>query len=134
MVSEARVQQNIRLAAAQRNAALWRNNNGACRDETNRLIRYGLGNDSKKLNDVWKSSDLIGLTPVQIEPHHVGRTFGVFTACEVKHSDWKWTGATRETAQHAFLIDVARLGGIALFATDESQYTQEIERWVRGNE
>lgn len=104
--SEARTQSELRLAAAQAGFALWRNNNGACMDDTGRLIRYGLGHDSKRLNDVWKSSDLIG-----IGPH------GRFVACEVKHPGWTKPENDRDRAQAAFLGQVNALGGIGFFAT-----------------
>ena len=123
-MSESEVQAKLRLAAAKRGAALWRNNSGACRDETGRLIRYGLGNDSAKLNAVWKSSDLIGITPVRITPDMIGRAIGVFTAVEVKREDWVWRATPREKAQNQFLKDVARRGGIGLFANCENDYIE----------
>jgi hypothetical protein len=90
MASETVVQQQARLAHARLPGAQnWRNNSGACTDQTGRLIRYGLGNDSAQLNAVIKSSDLIGITPVLIQPHMVGYHLGVFTALECKPSDWK---------------------------------------------
>ena len=80
MSNEAVIQSQVRLAAAQRGITLWRNQSGACYDETGRLIRYGLANDSAQLNRRMKSSDLIGITPILVEPYHVGRALGVFTA------------------------------------------------------
>ena len=130
MRSEAAVQEQIRLMSAQRGTPLWRNNNGACLDETGRMIRFGLGNDSKKLNEFWKSSDLIGVTPITIKPEHVGRVFGVFTAIEVKAEGWKWprTPSAHETAQMAFLDDVANLGGIAAFCSDDEHYRMLLDK------
>ena len=122
MVTETDIQSMIRVAAANRHSALWRNNNGACRDDTGRMIRYGLGNDSKKLNEVWKSSDLIGITPVMIGPEHVGRVIGVFTAVEVKRESWRKPENKRDRAQEAFLADVLRYGGIAMFANSVEAY------------
>ena len=91
MSNEAVVQQQVQLAMARLGAQIWRNNSGACTDDTGRLIRYGLGNSSAALNAAIKSSDLIGITPVQIQPYHVGQTFGVFTAIEVKKPGWHLT-------------------------------------------
>jgi hypothetical protein len=123
MTSEANLQSMLRLSAAERGHALWRNNNGACVDKTGRMIRYGLGNDSKKLNDEWKSSDLIGITRVVIGPEHVGQTVGLFTAVEVKAPDWHMTaGDKRAQAQAAFINTVRGLGGIGLFATSLDDY------------
>lgn len=123
--SESAVQADIRLAASREfRAPLWRNNNGAATmideqdpDGTGRYVRFGLGNDSAKLNKAWKSSDLIGITPVQILPHHVGRTFGVFTAVEVKKPDWHLVPSDkRGHAQQNFMNSVASFGGFAGFA------------------
>jgi len=109
---EAVVQQAIRLESSRRGMRLWRNNNGACVDDTGRLVRYGLGNDSSKVNSYIKSSDLIGITPVQVN----GRTLGIFTAIEVKRGGWKFKGTAREKAQLAWLELVTVLGGIGKFA------------------
>lgn len=49
--SEAGVQQQSRLAAAQRGMWMLRNNVGACEDKDGRPIRYGLANDSKQMNE-----------------------------------------------------------------------------------
>ena len=120
--TEAGLQSRLRVEAPKRGGSLWRNNNGACMDETGRLIRYGLGNDSKKLNEVWKSSDLIGITPVKICQQHVGHTLGVFTACEVKDPNWSGVRNDREVAQAAFHTTVTQKGGIAFFATSLGDY------------
>jgi len=48
--NEAVVQQQVQLAMARLGAQVWRNNSGACTDDTGRLIRYGLGNSSAALN------------------------------------------------------------------------------------
>jgi hypothetical protein len=110
--SEAAVQANIQLEAARRGGALWRNNSGACVDQEGRQVRYGLANTSSKINEVFKSSDLIGITPVQIG----GQIVGVFTAVEVKAPGFKGPRSDREKAQNAFLTKVRALGGIGLFA------------------
>lgn len=112
---ETEIQQQIRLAAAERGKPLWRNNNGACVDESGRVIRYGLGNHSKRLSEVWKSSDLIGVYPINITPAHVGLTLGVFYAVEVKRPGF--TMDKRAKAQLAFGTDIQNLGGIFQFAT-----------------
>ena len=116
-MSEAAAQSQIRLAAAQQGITLWRNQSGACYDDTGRLIRYGLANDSAQLNRRLKSSDLIGITPMLIEPRHLGHRVGVFTAVEVKHPGWKRPGNDRERAQAEFIRIVREKGGLAGFAT-----------------
>ena len=114
---EAKVQQLVRLEAAKQGVILWRNNVGALPSENGRIIRYGLANDSGKVNRVLKSSDLIGITPVVIEPRHLGRKMGLFTAIETKASDWEWTHTDREQAQLNFLQLVVANGGIGQFST-----------------
>jgi hypothetical protein len=110
--SESAVQANLQLEAARRGGSLWRNNSGACVDQDGRMVRYGLANTSSKINEVFKSSDLIGITPMQIG----GQIVGVFTAIEVKAPGFKGPRSDREKAQNAFLTKVRALGGIGLFA------------------
>ncbi|MEG1884859.1 MAG: hypothetical protein RR182_01125 [Alistipes sp.] len=115
--NEAAVQAHVRLEASRVGGRLWRNNVGAIQDSRGVPVRYGLANDSKQMNDVIKSSDLIGLRPVLIGPQHVGATIGQFVAREVKEPTWHYTGSAREVAQLKFLELVASLGGDAAFAT-----------------
>lgn len=115
-ISEIAVQQQLRVHAPKVGAALWRNNNGACMDDKGRMIRYGLGNDSKKLNKKWKSSDLVGIAPG-----------GQFLAVEVKEPGWYLTpGDKRAQAQLQFMKTVVALGGKAGFATS----TGDLERII----
>ena len=114
---------------AQLGALAFRNNSGACTDETGRLIRYGLGNDSAQLNAEIKSSDLIGCTPTLIQPHMVGYYLGVFTALEVKPSGWHLTpGDKRGQAQAKFHRIVREACGFAGFVTDPSDVYRIIGR------
>lgn len=86
------------------------------------MIRYGLGNDSAKLNKSFKSSDLIGIWPVTVTPEMVGQTLGVFFAVEVKAPGWKFRQSDkRAVAQQNFLTWVSRHGGVAMFATKETE-------------
>jgi len=116
--SESHIQSLIRLEAPRHGAMLLRNNSGACKDETGRLIRFGLGNDSERVNQAFKSSDLIGITPVG--------DVGVFTAVEVKKPGWTGPTNDRERAQAAFLLHVQRLGGIGIFATCVEDYAHAV--------
>jgi len=115
--SEAAALQQIRLEASRRGLYLWRNNSGALYDKDGRLVRYGLGNESSKLNKEIKSSDLIGLFPYIIRPQDVGRTVGIFTAIEVKAPGWRAPSNPREEAQARFIALVEKLGGFGQFAT-----------------
>ena len=129
MTAESVVQQEIRAASPLDGVWLMRNNVGACTDDTGRQIRFGLMNDSAKLNRYIKSSDLIGITPVTITQDMVGQIVGVFTAVEVKHSGWtpdhKFTA--RETAQNKFIETVVARGGFAGFAASVADYKKVIE-------
>ena len=132
MKSEAVVQEELRLVAARMGTPLWRNNNGACKDETGRMIRFGLGNDSAKLNSVWKSPDLIGITPITIRQCHVGRVLGLFTGVEVKREGWTPSPTnSRENAQGACLTDIAKLGGLAMFC-DSAEYYERTIKTITG--
>lgn len=117
--SEARVQSNVRLLAAEHNAKLWRNNVGVLTDDTGRPVRYGLANDSPALNKALKSSDLIGWRRIEVTPAHVGSTIAQFTARECKAAGWRFTGTPREKAQEAWLRLVTIEGGDARFTTGE---------------
>jgi len=108
----------IRLGAGQQGVPLWRNNNGAAYDKSDRLIRYGLGHESAALSARWKSSDYIGILPVVVQPPHVGRKLGVFLAVETKKPGWHLTpGDKRGQAQANFLRTVRGFGGAAGFAS-----------------
>lgn len=115
--AETVVQQAVRLEASREGCRLWRNNVGAFRPPEGGLVRYGLCNESKRMNEQIKSSDLIGIRPVIITPELVGRTVGQFLARETKRSDWKYKGTARERAQLKFNELVLSLGGDAAFST-----------------
>ena len=102
-MSEQELQQQIRLQLGSSPVRLWRNNVGALRDERGRLVTYGLCKGS---------SDLIGLRQVLIGPEHLGQTFAVFSAIEVKAPK----GRLREE-QRSFLELVERFGGYSGVAT-----------------
>jgi hypothetical protein len=109
---ESEAQALTRLDASAQGVTLWRNNVGAVDS-----IRYGLCNESKRMNLRYKSSDLVGITPVQIQPGHVGHTIGQFTAREVKRQGWQYKATGREVAQLAWIELVNSLGGDAKFST-----------------
>lgn len=120
--SETAVQTRVRVHASRRGMRLWRNNVGVFHDpERNIYVRYGLANDSRQMNEVVKSADLIGIDPVVITPAHVGHTIGQFVSFECKHEGWKYTGTDRERAQENWAQIVTSLGGRARFITSEAQ-------------
>ncbi len=117
--SEARAQTLVRLEATAKGCRLWRNNVGAVYTDESRFLRYGLANDSKRMNDLIKSSDLIGIKPTVITTRMVGFTMGQFMAREIKKPGWKYTATKAEVAQLKFLELVVSLGGDAAFVTGE---------------
>lgn len=117
--SEAAIQNRIRLEASRKGLRLWRNNVGATMDNRGNFIRYGLCNDSKQMNQVIKSSDLIGIRPVIITGGMVDKVIGQFVAREVKAANWKYAGNKREQAQLKFLELIIGMGGDAMFANGE---------------
>jgi hypothetical protein len=116
-MNESDIQDYIRANAPTFGSILMRNNSGAFKDESGRLVRFGLNNDSKAVSSRIKSSDLIGFTTKVIAPEDVGKTFAIFTAIECKKKDWKPSPTDkREKAQRAFIDWVKAKGGIAGFA------------------
>lgn len=113
---EAYVQSLVRLEAAQKGVKLFRNNVGALLDTTGRPVRYGLANESKKINEVIKSGDLIGIRPVLIAQSHVGHVFGQFMSREIKAPGWQFSGNPHELAQQNWANLINSLGGDACFA------------------
>lgn len=105
---ELAIQNAIRIAHGAGPARLWRNNTGALRDASGRLVRYGLCPGS---------SDLIGLRQVVVTPDMIGQTLAVFAAIEVKDRG----RATPE--QQAFIAMVQQAGGLAGVArsTDDAR-------------
>ncbi len=125
-MSEMSVQQEIRLAAAEApNLTLWRNNSGAAKDEKGRLIRYGLGNDSAKINRVFKSPDLVGFRTIQITGDMAGQHVAQFIGCEVKSEGWRLQpGDERAQAQLKWIQYVNDRGGWASFATSVDDFNR----------
>jgi len=113
--SEASVQADVRLEAAAKGIHLFRNNVGVLKDETGRPVRYGLANDSGRLNKIIKSGDLIGWRRVRIEQSHVGSVIAQFVSREVKAGNWTYSGNDREVAQLAWIKLINANGGDAQF-------------------
>lgn len=119
--SEASVQQRVRLKIAKAGAYSWRNNIGAtpsrcphC-DARLRPVRYGLANDTPKLNAQYKSSDIIAAIPRIITLDMVGKTIAQFGSFECKHEDWVYTATESELAQKRWIDLINYIGGYAQF-------------------
>jgi hypothetical protein len=108
------------VLVSQCGGALWRNNNGACVDETGRHIRYGLGNVSAKHQREWTSPDSCGIAPG-----------GLFLGVEWKRPGWHYTGTPRERAQLNCIRNISALGGIAGFVTSMDELERLILQWPR---
>ena len=116
--SEADTQQRIRASAYEHGLSIWRNNSGAMQDDTGRVIRFGLGNDSPKINKVWKSSDLIGIFP-----------HGLFLAVECKHPKWTKPANDRDRAQWNFILHVVERGGVAFFCNGVDDFERRMAEY-----
>ena len=115
--SEARVQSEVRLEAANAGVYLFRNNVGAGRLESGNWVRFGLGNDSPALNKVLKSGDLIGVRKRLITAQMVGTYIGQFWSRECKRRDWKFSGTPEENAQVTWATLINEQGGDAQIVT-----------------
>lgn len=125
-MNEDAVTSHVRMDAANRGCQSWRNNSGGFYDERGRFVRYGLGSFTPEMK--CKSSDYIGITPLLIMPHHVGTIVGVFTALEMKHSDWVYNPRDEHSLHQRKFIDIVlQAGGYAGFATS----VQDFRRIIR---
>lgn len=83
-----------------RRSVLFRNNQGAYKDDGGRWIKYGVCNPG--------GSDLIGWTSKTVTQDMVGSKVAIFTAVEVKTAKGRAT-----EAQLNFIEQVKQAGGIA---------------------
>jgi len=98
-MSEQNIQAEVMMQDAAEGNLVFRNNTGALKDSTGRLVRYGL---------CVGSSDIIEVVPIVITQEMVGKTVGVFCAEEVKTKHGKVT-----QMQTNFMEAVRKKGGIA---------------------
>lgn len=103
------IQSIIKVKASEEGCRLWRNNVGALTTTDGRFIRFGLANESKSMNDVIKSADLIGIRPIIITQDMVGTKVGVFLSREVKRPN----APPPHPAQVRWMEIVNALGGDA---------------------
>lgn len=117
IITESDVMNCVRMEASLNNAVLMRNNVGALMDARGRPVRFGLMNDSKKLNQTVKSHDLIGFRKKLIDVNDVGKTLPIFLTRECKKPGWKYKGVGREKAQLAFALWLLAAGADSGFCT-----------------
>ena len=121
-VLEADVQARIKLEASQLGLRLFRNNSGAFTDGYGNFVRFGVANESDKINKVFKSSDLLGIRTIHIKPKHVGLKLGQFMARETKRESWFYRGTEIEEAQLNFINFINTMGGDAAFCNSEGSF------------
>jgi len=115
---ESAVSSLVRLEAAHLGKYLWRNNVGAAKTDTGSFIRFGLANDSAKVNKVLKSGDLIGIQRRHITQADVGKFVGQFLSREIKHPGWVFNPKDeRDVAQRRWATLINSLGGDAAIVT-----------------
>ena len=136
MTPEGKASDKVRLRCSQWGSRLFRNNSGVLPDpNTQRPVRFGLGNESKKLNTEFKSGDYVGITPLVITSEMVGKTIGVFTNIEVKSEGFKektsYPPNQREHGQKNFINLVKLLGGLAGFASNEIDTDRLINEFIQ---
>lgn len=113
MTPEARISAEVREYARRvHNVTLFRNNSGAFKDDSGRLIRFGLANESAAMHKQHRSSDYIGLHAPS----------GRFVAVEFKAPGWLRPSGDRELAQERFILLIRRLGGLAGFCTSTADF------------
>lgn len=110
-MNETTILQCIRLAVSKvPGVRLFRNQVGALKDKSGRLVTFGLHPGS---------ADLIGWKSIRITPEMVGRKVAVFVSIECKTPD----GKVRPDQEHwRFVIQEA--GGIACIARGEETALQ----------
>jgi len=139
--SESKVQSLVRLEAAQHGVHLFRNNVGAgaivdpeqlcpsCQPHAHH-VRWGLANDSKRVNTVYKSGDLIGGQSLLIEQRHVGQRMLRFVSRECKHEGWKPPKklTPRDEAQLRWATFINALGGDAQIVNGLGSFSNASQR------
>ena len=116
--NEAYAQSQVRLEAPTKGVTLWRNNVGVLLDKNGRPVRFGLANETHALNEMLKSSDLIGWRSVVVTPDMVGRRLAVWTDRECKRPGWIFNpNDPHERGQKAWQDMVNAAGGDSAFAT-----------------
>lgn len=130
--SEARAQQETRMHIAQQGAFGFRNNVGATKAEelhvcpscsyrfkvVQQPVRYGLGNDSAKMNKNMKSHDVILAIPRIITPQMVGSKIAQFGSVECKREGWTFNpNDPHEVAQAKWGFFITQAGGFSAFST-----------------
>lgn len=131
MKIEAEVSEDIRKMAGKIYIHLFRNNSGALvNPKTNIPVRFGLGNESAKLNKKTKSSDSIGWFGIQYGSKIAGKICSV----ESKREGWVFKGTDHEIAQKHWIDKVNEHGGLGMFATSAEEFRERVIKYVLENQ
>lgn len=109
---------------ADQGVRLWRCNTGVLPDARGIPVRFGLANDSPKLNKQLKCGDYVGWRPRLITPDMVGGVIAEFWSVEAKRDGWTMPNPTSKDAyahaqaQLRWALLVRSEGGQAGFMTD----------------
>lgn len=131
--TESAVQSASVYRGAQLGCFLGRNNNGAYSEHKppSPGTRWGWCNDSKKINDVFKTPDLIGYYCHTVTPSDVGRTIAVFMGPEIKKPGWSLRPSDKRAAAQLNCINkIVNDGGIAGFVSHVDQIDKLILGWT----
>ena len=124
----------VRSRASDWGIRLFRNNSGVLMNEVGVPVRFGLGNESKDLNETLKTGDFIGWTPVTITADMVGKQLAVFTNFECKPFNFAekktYNKKTREYGQDKFNTMVNNAGGIVGFTSCTADVDRLIQEFI----
>lgn len=119
-MTESDVGKTVLMKASAAGWRMFRNNVGAGTLVGKGFVRWGLCNESSKMNAALKSSDYIGIRPIIITQEMVGMTIGQFVSIETKRSGWSFNANdAHEVAQQAWINLINKLGGYAKFSTGD---------------
>lgn len=117
MTTEKDIERQIILSVQQNGTVVFKNNVGSAKKVDPNTgkeywINFGLCEGS---------SDLIGITPIQITKEMVGKRIGVFTAIEVKKNVGKSYNKRRMEMQQRFIDFINNNGGFAFKSDDPNK-------------
>jgi hypothetical protein len=135
MTPEAKATINVRARASEWGMKMFRNNVGMLPNpDTGVPVRFGLGNESAKLNKELKSGDLVGFAEITVTPEMVGKKIAVFTNIEVKSLGFiikdVYNKNSREYAQNEFNKLITNANGIAGFASSAQDVDNIVNAWI----
>lgn len=136
LTPEQQASEKVEMFAPSLGFTLMRNNNGACKNQEGRLVRFGVGHISEK--DIMKSGDFVGTLEITITPEMVGKTVPIYCNVEIKPETFKlkdeYKSGSREDKQwqHCkFIIDKGGFGCIVRSPDDLQYYYDHYMNWLK---